>query len=67
MGSARDKHGARERFAKEIVMREEWRMAVCRQCNLDQPPYIYIIYIYIHINIVTTCRKPSLMVGFRML
>ena len=47
MGSAKDKHGVRERFAKEFVYSQ--RMAVCRKRNLGQPPYIYIIYTYIQV------------------
>ena len=52
MGSAKDKHGVRERFAKEFVYSQ--RMAVCRKRNLGQPPYIYIYIIYTYIQVIQT-------------
>ena len=43
MGSAKDEHGGRERFAKEIVLFAN-SGGLQEKESIEQPPYIYIAW-----------------------
>ena len=71
MGSAKDKHGARERFANEFVYSRRMAVPGPGSRNFDQPSNIYIYmnirnycyYIYIHTRVFRVTydlRTPSL-------